>query len=470
MQDSQLKFTKRLCDEIRKQNVDQIAKLLENGANPNLVFPDDIAAIHLAAGIQSPLGRKIMELLLIHGGDTAIRSVDGLTPVHVSAAWGCTQTLEVLLEYGGNPDDIDDCGKTAWDFAKDINHLDVLDMLWRYKRKTSPNLHSNEKLGDADGSAPKPTYLVDKYLHTDEASNESFIEERWSTIRATTDIDTFERQLKSCNIDTIDDGGAPKEPVHLHQSISNSVLFDQLRDLGADPGPVTPTTRGVYLQRLTKILQTQIEIPKFAPPKPKYSDPLAMILRGELEPSSWKSLEESLRHEFHQCPVREPGQKCDKFNYLLVDPRISDNLPHRAEGLSTSALLQNFIEAVFYIGCGTKLRPFQHLTDAAKCAKQVAVKATSKEQRIIDIWNCKFGVVVVDCFRNCCHDEAHTREACMIDAIGKAYLTNEIQGSYKGKVKDWPRADKFKLGAYMLYQAMQMYIIEGERQFFRYGF
>ena len=43
-----------------------------------------------------------------------------------------------------------------------------------------------------------------------------------------------------------------------------------------------------------------------------------------------------------------------------------------------------------------------------------------KIQRIIDIWEENYGVVSLHCFHSVIPSEAYTREAAMLDAIGKS--------------------------------------------------
>lgn len=47
------------------------------------------------------------------------------------------------------------------------------------------------------------------------------------------------------------------------------------------------------------------------------------------------------------------------------------------------------------------------------------LKAGNKVQHIIDIWKDGYGVVSLHCFQSVIPVEAYTREACMVDAIGK---------------------------------------------------
>lgn len=53
------------------------------------------------------------------------------------------------------------------------------------------------------------------------------------------------------------------------------------------------------------------------------------------------------------------------FTYLLLDPRITKNLPARAERIKNPIeIWQTFINSIFYIGKGTKSRPNDHMSEA----------------------------------------------------------------------------------------------------------
>lgn len=48
------------------------------------------------------------------------------------------------------------------------------------------------------------------------------------------------------------------------------------------------------------------------------------------------------------------------------------------------------------------------------------LQVCSKVQHILEIWTNGQGVISMHCFQNVIPVEAYTREACMVDAIGKA--------------------------------------------------
>ena len=120
--------------------------------------------------------------------------------------------------------------------------------------------------------------------------------------------------------------------------------------------------------------------------------------------------------------TRETACKAS-FNYLLLDPQVTRNLPLRVFTTSDQALWRSFVSAVFYIGKGSRSRPFQHLYEAVK-EKRAKKKISEKVARIQAIWERGSGVVVVQVFHNTIAVEAFTREAALIDAIGCDNLTN----------------------------------------------
>lgn len=133
-----------------------INKLLtENEANPNIIIPDrGISPFHLAIGHGSETNAiEITKLFLAHDGNPNIRyffvffilvlifiinfgiiyrSDEGLTPVHIAAAWGRLQILSILLCCGGDPSLNDEENKTSLDYAKQEGHLDIVNFLQNY--------------------------------------------------------------------------------------------------------------------------------------------------------------------------------------------------------------------------------------------------------------------------------------------------------------------------------------------------
>lgn len=82
----------------------------------------------------------------------------------------------------------------------------------------------------------------------------------------------------------------------------------------------------------------------------------------------------------------------------------------------------------------------------------------------MSLWKERMGVVCVQAFHHLEQKEAHIREAAMIDAIGLDRLTNEKRGTYYDNTIRWRHSDRCKLGCYILYRAMLVFLADGERQ------
>lgn len=73
-------------------------------------------------------------------------------------------------------------------------------------------------------------------------------------------------------------------------------------------------------------------------------------------------------------------------------------------------------------------------------------------------------MVCVQTFHNLIPAEAFTREAAMIDAIGLDRLKNEKGGVYYGATAKWNSKLKRRLGVFLLYRAMKIFIADNEIQ------
>ncbi|XP_042336230.1 ankyrin repeat and LEM domain-containing protein 1 isoform X2 [Sceloporus undulatus] len=257
-------------------------------------------------------------------------------------------------------------------------------------------------------------------------------------------------------------------PPELYGHLSDQALFQRLRDLGVNPGPITDLTRKLYMQLLEKLMSD----PKTKPRKDSagYSPELTFALETYQIPDS-KDDEMALARQFDQPDKNKKwreGLLKSSFNYLLLDPRVTQNLPFRCQYVSQAECFRTFISAIFYVGKGKRSRPYSHLYEALTCYKGRQRKrgrqTCSKVQHILEIWASGQGVISMHCFQNVIPVEAFTREACMVDAVGLKMLTNQKKGNYYGLVAGWPMKRRRQLGIYLLHRAMQIFLAEGERQ------
>ena len=84
--------------------------------------------------------------------------------------------------------------------------------------------------------------------------------------------------------------------------------------------------------------------------------------------------------------------------------------------------------------------------------------------RILRVWESGLGVVSLHIFQNVLAEEAYTREACMIAALGLHRLTNVQPGQFYRNVATWPARKRRLAGALLLRKAYNIYLHEGERQ------
>ncbi|XP_066551482.1 uncharacterized protein LOC136717846 [Amia ocellicauda] len=250
-------------------------------------------------------------------------------------------------------------------------------------------------------------------------------------------------------------------PSAIHK-LPDRELRRQLQELGEEPGPINKTTRLIYMQQLCRLQHKQ---PKH---NPGYSPELAASMHTFQLPDC-RAHELALCQQFDQPDQNRKwreGVIKSSFNYLLLDPRVTTNLPSRSVSMHPAECFQTFIKAIFYVGKGKRSRPYSHLYEALEYYRgdRTSKKLCSKVQHILQVWATGQGVISLHCFQNVIPVEAYTREACMVDAMGLKMLTNKKRGDYYGVVATWPMKQRRELGVHLLYRAMLIFLAEGERQ------
>lgn len=184
--------------------------------------------------------------------------------------------------------------------------------------------------------------------------------------------------------------------------------------------------------------------------------------------STYKELELAISKQFNEPnPSKKWREGLSKasFTYLLMDPRITNNLPSRAELLTTEETWKIFLSSVFYVGKGKRSRPYSHLNEAIlHWIETTKTRPNKKIKHILDIWREGKGVVCLHIFQNVIPVEAYTREAAIISAMKLENLKNAKSGDFYGVAATWTQRQKRQLGVYLLYRAMFIFLNEGERQ------
>lgn len=189
-----------------------------------------------------------------------------------------------------------------------------------------------------------------------------------------------------------------------------------------------------------------------------------------LNVSQYQHLEDLIRKQFNNPdPSRKWREGITKtsFTYLLLDPRITRNLPHRGDKLEEKEIWETFLTSIFYVGKGKRTRPFSHLYAALNIYNKPGVSVENKKiNRILDIWQDNHGVICLHVFQNVIPAEAYTMEAAMISALNLENITNNKVGDFYGVSATWTKKQKNLLGVYLLHKSMKIFLHEGERQLF----
>ncbi|XP_015741777.1 ankyrin repeat and LEM domain-containing protein 1 isoform X2 [Coturnix japonica] len=247
-----------------------------------------------------------------------------------------------------------------------------------------------------------------------------------------------------------------RDQVQSLRVLSDEALLQRLRALGYDPGPITVLTRRVYLRRLEELSRSPAG----------HSPELADALRTGHIPNCTED-EMVLARQFDRPDQNRhwrEGLLKSSFNYLLLDPRTTQDLPLRCHRLSPMECFKTFVDAIFYVGKGTRARPYSHLTEAVSQHRKGTSKGCPKVRRILEIWASGMGVISLHCFQSSVPAEAYTREGCLLEALGLRAVTNQRKGNCYGVAASWSPARRRRLGVHMLHRAMSIFLAEGERQ------
>ncbi|XP_049816465.1 uncharacterized protein LOC126263415 [Schistocerca nitens] len=344
-------------------------------------------------------------------------------------------------------------------------------------RSTKTSDYVNFRTCSSDSSSNSGSYfsITEEYRYTDEENGIVLKERRILTEKCSIPDNVFESvkiPAECCvNLSLPDSlsSSSTLSSLKLNLDYDTESLRAELKERNCIPGPITKTTKRLYLKKLVKLKKTG----EFCNPGQRnieYSPELECTLKT-MEwvngLAAYIKLEQEVATQFSNpsCERRwRGGITKSAFCYLLLDPRVTKNLPCRTQTMQPLQIWQTFLSSVFYIGKGVRNRPYSHLYQAASLWKTKSKSSDKKVQYILDIWSEGFGVVCLHVFQNVIPVEAHTREAAMIEAMGLKALKNVRHSEYYGTAATWNSKQRRKLGVYLLYRALLVFLSEGERQ------
>ncbi|KAL1471893.1 hypothetical protein MTO96_023366 [Rhipicephalus appendiculatus] len=211
----------------------------------------------------------------------------------------------------------------------------------------------------------------------------------------------------------VSSSGPENDTVVVHPELAcltNEQLFAKLTSLGDEPGPVTDGTRAAYLNRLARLTSGLVTLHKS---RDLASPDIHTLVLNAANLDAHADLEVAMMSDFnaprHNGYWREGNAK-GSFTYLLLDTRVTRNMPLRAHGLTLAERMADFLKAVFYVGKGKRSRPFSHLYEALlvrKVMDKSSQKEVEKTRKILQIWDSRNGVVSLHVFQNTLAVEAY---------------------------------------------------------------
>jgi len=434
--------------------------------------------LHLAAGLDSDHREQIIELLIQSRADLNCpgksENIDDVRPLHLAAMWGYDLTVKLLLYHGADASLRDSNGLSPVDYASIFDNYLCISLLLRYGSLNSTasawSAIMDSSIGDsnADSSFENCLYTTALEIDGNGRPDGSIRESNFLETSQDDDLDP---------LDVIKDD-------EINMKMDNTNMRMELKRLGCNPGPITDTTKRLYAKLLAHLVKEEKELVYSPRTKSKShlngcSVQLNSIITGKFSVKQALELE---RDFIRLSGARDYHGPKQFFNYILIDPRVTKNLPEQAIESSDSdtsrlspqfknamgkvdrkfdpKLFTIFIESIFYIGKGQKKRDLMHLYDALADRGSITQK---KIDKIRSIWADGFGVVSLHLFHNITSKEALTREALMIESIGLDNLTNLLKGTIQFKL-GWNEHKRKLLGALLIHRAYSQLLNEGERQ------
>jgi hypothetical protein len=181
-----------------------------------------------------------------------------------------------------------------------------------------------------------------------------------------------------------------------------------------------------------------------------------------------RKLRSSIQCEINSGSLMTKGNPIN-YNYLILDGTLFHQLldNYEEDSLLTPNIknkdFDEFKNQIIYAGKGKNDRKFTHLVTGKKInLKQLVLsKISAKFSKIASIWEKGHGITILHLFSETNQFEALSREFAIIKAIRLNNLTNIVNGTPYGAMKNkWNNTEVVNFGNMMLYYALSMAIRE----------
>ena len=126
-----------------KGNNDAVNILLAAGADPNIADKDDDTSLHVAVTENS--SKEILQALINQGADVNARNKTNVTAIMIAYKKGFTESLDVLLNAGGNPNIAGSiCFRSLHDAITRCYNKEVLQVLINHGADVNATNKNNE--------------------------------------------------------------------------------------------------------------------------------------------------------------------------------------------------------------------------------------------------------------------------------------------------------------------------------------
>ena len=152
----------------------------------------------------------------------------------------------------------------------------------------------------------------------------------------------------------------------------------------------------------------------------------------------------------------------DFYNYVLIDGGKFFKILQKYNFNILEISKEDFKllkKCCFYVGKGRNGRKYNHLSNCKELFKNKMQfrRICAKFSKIARIWDAGNGIICLHLFHETSHYMAHNREFSIIKALGINNLTNSINGSCYGDMKNsWNSNEIVNFGNMLLYNAFKM--------------